>query len=192
MRAERRVRETMLAQIVAHGRRGAAKPRADSTARRYASPGISFRRWWPWRSSPFVVLGDLGTAAAAVVCAGRTPSSVLIIACPCALGSGDADVDRRGGRQGGDRRRARQIAEALERLEKVDTLVVDKTGTLTEGKPRVVAVIALRRAYREDERAALCGRAGTVAASIRWRGAVVPRRASADGDARRTRPISRR
>ena len=65
----------------------------------------------------------------------------------------DADVDhgrRRAGREAGV---LIKNAEALERLEKVDTLVVDKTGTLTEGKPRVVAVRPAA-GVSEDEAAA--------------------------------------
>jgi len=68
--------------------------------------------------------------------------SVLIIACPCALGL--ATPMRHHGR---DRRGASagvliRQAEPLELMEKVDTLVLDKTGTLTEGKPRLASVIA--------------------------------------------------
>ncbi len=66
--------------------------------------------------------------------------SVLIIACPCALGLATPMSIM------GVRSRAGVLirnAEALERLEKVDTLVVDKTGTLTEGSPTVTGIISL-------------------------------------------------
>ena len=67
--------------------------------------------------------------------------SVLIIACPCALGLATPMSIMVGVGKGAGAGVLITNAEALERLEKVDTLVVDKTGTLTEGKPRVTAVV---------------------------------------------------
>jgi Cu+-exporting ATPase len=67
--------------------------------------------------------------------------SVLIIACPCALGLATPMSIMVGVGRGAGAGVLIKNAEALELFEKVDTLVVDKTGTLTEGKPRVTAVI---------------------------------------------------
>ncbi len=68
--------------------------------------------------------------------------SVVIIACPCALGLATPMSIGVGVGKGAGVGILIKSAEALERLEKVDTLVIDKTGTLTEGRPKVVAVIA--------------------------------------------------
>src|SRR5258708_2905334 len=90
----------------------------------------------------FIVWGIWGPAPAlshALVVA----ISVLIIACPCALGLATPVSIIVGVGRGAQQGVLIKDAEALELMEKVDTLVVDKTGTLTEGKPRVQTVTAL-------------------------------------------------
>ena len=76
--------------------------------------------------------------------------SVLIIACPCALGLATPISIMVGMGRGAQAGVLIRNAEALERFEKIDTLVVDKTGTLTEGRPRVTAVIPVSDVNEDD------------------------------------------
>lgn len=76
--------------------------------------------------------------------------SVLIIACPCALGLATPMSIMVGVGRGAQAGVLIKNAESLERMEKIDTLVIDKTGTLTEGKPKVVKIVAAHR-FNEDQ-----------------------------------------
>jgi Cu+-exporting ATPase len=90
---------------------------------------LAFAAWMIWAPAP-----ALGLALVAAV-------SVLIIACPCALGLATPMSIMVGVGKAASAGVLIKNAEALERFEKVDTLVVDKTGTLTEGRPRVTAIV---------------------------------------------------
>ena len=90
----------------------------------------AFAAWWIWGPAP--------AASYALVAA----VSVVIIACPCALGLATPMSIGVGIGRGASEGVLIRSAEALERLEKVDTLVVDKTGTLTEGRPELTAIVA--------------------------------------------------
>ncbi|HKQ88778.1 MAG TPA: heavy metal translocating P-type ATPase, partial [Candidatus Acidoferrales bacterium] len=140
MRAERVGEETMLAQIV----------RMVGQAQRSRAPVQKLADRVSGYFVPAVVLTALLTfvAWAAV---GPAPKmshallnavAVLIIACPCALGLATPMAIMVGTGRGALSGILVKNAEALEILEKVDTIVVDKTGTLTEGKPRVMSVLA--------------------------------------------------
>jgi Cu+-exporting ATPase len=99
---------------------------------------IAFGAWSPFGPEPRMAYG----LVAAV--------NVLIIACPCALGLATPMSIMVGVGRGAQVGVLIKNAEALERMEKVDTLVVDKTGTLTEGKPKVVAIVTAS-GYQESE-----------------------------------------
>ena len=138
MRAERIGRDTMLAQIVqmvaqAQRSRAPIQRLADQVSGWFvplviAVAALAFVAWAIWGPEPRLAYG----LVAAV--------SVLIIACPCALGLATPMSIMVGVGRGAQAGVLIKNAEALERLEKVDTLVIDKTGTLTEGKPTVVAL----------------------------------------------------
>ncbi len=152
MRAERVGAETLLAQIV----------RMVGEAQRSRAP---IQRLADVVSSWFVPAVVLVAALTALVWGFVGPEprlayalvnavAVLIIACPCALGLATPMSIMVGTGRGAQAGVLVKNAEALEALEKVDTLVVDKTGTLTEGRPRLVSVVAAEGA-KEDEVLAL-------------------------------------
>ena len=141
MRADKVGRDTMLARIVgmvAEAQRSRAPiQRLADTVAGYFVPAVvavavlSFTGWALWGPPPALAYG----LVAAV--------SVLIIACPCALGLATPMSIMVGTGRGAQAGVLIRNAEALERFEKVDTLVVDKTGTLTLGKPKLVGVVAV-------------------------------------------------
>lgn len=99
---------------------------------------LAFAAWAVWGPEPRMSYGLIAAV------------SVLIIACPCALGLATPMSVMVGVGRGAQHGVLIKNAEALERLEKIDTLVVDKTGTLTEGKPKVTAIRAVE-GVSEDE-----------------------------------------
>ena len=138
MRADKIGRDTVLAQIVqmvaqAQRSRAPIQRLADQVSGWFVPLVIAvaiaaFVAWAIWGPEPRLTYGLL----AAIRC--------MIIACPCALGLATPMSIMVGVGRGAQAGVLIKNAEALERLEKVDTLVVDKTGTLTVGKPTVVAL----------------------------------------------------
>jgi Cu+-exporting ATPase len=139
MRAEKVGSDTMLSQIVqmvaqAQRSRAPIQRLADQVSGWFV-PGViavavlAFAAWATFGPEPRFAYG----LVAAV--------TVLIIACPCALGLATPMSIMVGVGRGAQAGVLIRNAEALERMERVDTLVVDKTGTLTEGKPKVVAIV---------------------------------------------------
>jgi Cu+-exporting ATPase len=141
IRAEKVGSETLLARIVqmvadAQRSRAPIQRLADRVAAWFVPAVIllallTFAAWMIWGAAP-----RLSYALVAAV-------SVLIIACPCALGLATPMSIMVGIGKGASAGVLIRDAEALERLEKVDRLIVDKTGTLTEGRPAVVAIVTV-------------------------------------------------
>jgi P-type Cu+ transporter len=139
MRAERVGNDTLLGQIVkmvaeAQRSRAPIQGLADKVAGIFvplvlAISALTFGLWMWFGPEPKL--------SRAIVCA----VAVLIIACPCALGLATPMSIMVGVGRGAQEGVLVKNAEALERLEKVNTLVVDKTGTLTEGKPKLMNVL---------------------------------------------------
>jgi len=148
MRAERVGSETLLAQIVrmvgeAQRSRAPIQGLADTVSGYFVPVVIviavvAFVAWMLWGPEP--------RFAHAIVSA----VAVLIIACPCALGLATPMAIMVATGRGAHAGVLIRNAEALETMEKVDVLVVDKTGTLTEGKPKLLSVTALGT-VKEDE-----------------------------------------
>jgi len=138
LRAERVGGDTVLANIVrmvadAQRTRAPIQRLADRVAEYFVplvvlSAVATFIAWAAWGPEPRLALALVNAVA------------VLIIACPCALGLATPMAIMVGTGEGAKHGVLIRNAEALERLARVDTLVVDKTGTLTEGRPRVVSL----------------------------------------------------
>jgi Cu+-exporting ATPase len=148
MRAERVGRETLLARIVqlvaaAQRSRAPMQRLADVVAAWFVPAVVAIA------AVAFVVWGAFGPEprfAYALVAA----ISVLIIACPCALGLATPMSMMVGVGRGASAGVLIRDAEALEGLARVDTLVVDKTGTLTEGRPRLEGVVGLETSVGDE------------------------------------------
>ncbi len=148
MRADKVGRETLLSQIVqmvadAQRSRAPIQRLADQVAGWFVPTVIAvaiaaFAAWTWFGPEPRLAFG----LVAAV--------SVLIIACPCALGLATPMSIMVGIGRGAQAGVLIKNAEALERMEAIDTLVVDKTGTLTEGKPKVVAIVPTAGLAEDD------------------------------------------
>jgi P-type Cu+ transporter len=148
MRAQKVGRDTMLAQIVrmvaqAQRSRAPIQRLADQVSAWFvplviAVAVVAFVTWAALGPEPRMTYGLIAAV------------SVLIIACPCALGLATPMSIMVGVGRGAQAGILIKNAEALERFERIDTLVVDKTGTLTEGKPRVMAV-RLTPGFTEEE-----------------------------------------
>jgi P-type Cu+ transporter len=147
MKAERVGRDTLLAQIVqmvaeAQRTRAPVQGLADRIAGWFvpfvvAVAVAAFAGWALWGPEPRLAHALVSSVA------------VLIIACPCALGLATPMAIMVGTGRGASEGVLVKHAEALERLEKVDTLVVDKTGTITAGRPELVALETFGRAEED-------------------------------------------
>ena len=148
MRADRVGQDTVLAQIVrmvagAQRSRAPIQRMADQVSAWFVPAVVAIAvvaavAWLVWGPDP--------RAAYAIVAA----VTVLIIACPCALGLATPMSIMVGVGRGAQAGVLIKNAEALERLERIDTLVVDKTGTLTRGRPEVVALVPVAGIAEEE------------------------------------------
>ena len=148
MRAEKVGADTLLSQIVhmvaaAQRSRAPIQRMADQVAGWFVPvvmliAALTFVVWLVWGPSPAFSYALI------------TAVAVLIIACPCALGLATPMSIMVGVGKGAQHGVLIRDAEALERMEKVDTLVLDKTGTLTEGRPKVVYIQPTQGFSKDD------------------------------------------
>lgn len=178
--AEKVGSETMLARIVqmvadAQRSRAPIQRMADQVSAWFVPLVIfvaasAFTAWMIFGPEPQFTYGLIAAVA------------VLIIACPCALGLATPMSIMVGVGRGAQHGVLIKNAEALERMEKIDTLVVDKTGTLTEGKPSVTAIITAQGQTEDDllrlaagvERASEHPLALAIVAAAQKRGVAIP------------------
>ena len=147
MKAENVGTDTLLSQIVkmvseAQRSRAPIQKLADMVAGYFvpvvvAVAVITFILWWTFGPTPALAYAVINAVA------------VLIIACPCALGLATPMSIMVGTGKGASAGVLIKNAESLEILEKVDTLVVDKTGTLTEGKPKLSGIISINQQHED-------------------------------------------
>jgi Cu+-exporting ATPase len=146
-RATRVGRETALAQIIrlvqqAQGSKAPIQALADRVASVFVPAVIgialiTFSIWW-------AAAGDFVPAMIRLV-------AVLVIACPCALGLATPTAIMAGTGKGAEKGILFKQAEALEKATKLNTIILDKTGTITEGQPAVTDVVVLDHAMTRDE-----------------------------------------
>lgn len=148
MRAEKVGVETLLARIVsmvgeAQRSRAPIQRLADRVSGYFvptvvAISGVTFLAWGVWGPEPRLAYATVSAVA------------VLIIACPCALGLATPISIMVAAGRGATAGVLIKNAESLEMMEQIDTLVVDKTGTLTEGKPKLAGTIGTRDFPKEE------------------------------------------
>lgn len=149
MKAEKVGSDTLLSQII-HMVNNASRSRAPiqnlaDKVSGYFVPVVviisltTFAVWAIWGPEPAYVYALVNAIA------------VLIIACPCALGLATPMSVMVGVGKGAQNGVLIKNAEALEKLDKVDTLIVDKTGTITEGKPTVEKIVSFNDGFNENE-----------------------------------------
>lgn len=155
MQAKRVGHETLLSQIIAMVNEASrSKAPIQKLADKFSSYFVpiviliailTFAVWYFWGPAPSMVFAFVNAIA------------VLIIACPCALGLATPISIMVGVGRGALSGVLIKNAAALEKMNKIDTLIIDKTGTITEGKPSVESLVSIEPEFSHDELALLAG-----------------------------------